>query len=134
MMKMTSESERPTSQQSDFHERSRRLMRFALAFLFPMVLSGCINITTELQPSNTDVKGVLQGQDCTPIVLGMGFGTNTIEEAKKDGRPLGVVDEEFRDRIKLNRRTAITRIRSIQITDFYLLLIGSSCLQVHGEP
>ncbi|HEY6086009.1 MAG TPA: hypothetical protein VIU63_11490 [Nitrospira sp.] len=109
-------------------------MRFALAFLFPMVLSGCINITTELQPSNTDVKGVLQGQDCTPIVLGMGFGTNTIEEAKKDGRPLGVVDEEFRDRIKLNRRTAITRIRSIQITDFYLLLIGSSCLQVHGEP
>ena len=109
-------------------------MRLALAFLFTIVLSGCINITNELQPSNPDVKAVLHGEDCTPIVLGTGLGTNTIENAKKDGRPLGVVDEEFRDRIKLNRRTPITRIRTIQLTDFYVLLIGSSCLQVLGEP
>jgi hypothetical protein len=108
-------------------------MRFVFAFVLTLVLSGCINITNELQPSNADVKGVLQGQDCTPIVLGMGLGTNTIEEAMKDGRPVGDAGE-FRTRLNLNKRTAITRIRTVQITDFYLLLIGSSCLQVLGEP
>jgi len=108
-------------------------MQFILAFLCIVFLSGCINITTELQPSNTDVKGVLMGEDCTPIVLGMGFGTNTIEGAKKDGRPMGEVGE-FRSRIKLNDRTAIQQIRTLQITNFYILLVGSSCIQVVGEP
>ena len=108
-------------------------MRIMLALLFTVLLSGCINITTELQPSNTDVKGVLMGEDCTPIVLGMGLGTNTIEGAKKDGRPMGDVGE-FRSRVKLNDRTVINRIRTIQITNFYVLLVGSSCIQVVGEP
>ncbi len=108
-------------------------MRTVLACLLPLTLSGCINITTEVQPSNTEVQGVLLGEDCTPIVLGMGFGTNTIEGAKKDGRPMGDVGE-FRSRIKLNERTLINRIRTIQSTNFYVLLVGSSCIQVVGEP
>lgn len=108
-------------------------MRLMLAFLCTVVLSGCINITNELQPSTPDVKAVLIGEDCTPIVLGMGLGTNTIESAKKDGRVLGDPGE-FRSRIKLNDRTAITRIRTVQMTDFYILLVGSSCIQVIGEP
>lgn len=97
------------------------------------LLSGCINITNELQPSNPDVKAVLMGEDCTPIVLGMGLGTNRIEQAQKDGRIVGDPGE-FRTHIKLNDRTAISRIRMVQITDFYVLLIGSSCIQVVGEP
>lgn len=108
-------------------------MRFALACLFTLVLSGCINITTELQPSNADVQGVLMGEDCSPIVLGMGLGTNTIENALKDGRPKGDVGE-FRSRVKLNSRTSITRIRTIQLSEFYVLLVGSRCIQVLGEP
>jgi hypothetical protein len=108
-------------------------MRFLFAFLFALPLSGCINITNELQTSNPDVKGVLMGEDCTPIVLGMGLGTNTIEQAQKDGRLVGDPGE-FRTRIKLNDRTAISRIRTVQLTDFYVLLIGSSCIQVVGEP
>jgi hypothetical protein len=108
-------------------------MRFMLAFVCTVLLSGCINITNELQPSNPDVKAVLIGDDCTPVVLGMGFGTNTIEGAKKDGRLLGDAGE-FRSRIKLNDRTPIHRIRTIQMTDFYVLLFGSSCIQVIGEP
>ena len=75
-------------------------MQLVFVFLFTLLLSGCINITTELQPSNADVKGVLMGEDCTPIVLGMGLGANTIEGAQKDGRPMGDVGE-FRSRIKL---------------------------------
>src|SRR5207249_11778874 len=101
--------------------------------LLPLILSGCINITTELQPSNADVQGILLGEDCTPIVLGMGLGTNTIENALKDGRPKGDV-KEFRARIKLNSRTPITRIRTIQLSEFYVLLVGSRCIQILGEP
>jgi hypothetical protein len=104
-----------------------------LALLFTVILSGCINITTELQPSNPDVQDVLLGEDCTPVVLGMGLGTNTIEGAKRDGRPMGDVGE-FRSRVKLNDRTLINRIRTIQISNFYVLLVGSSCIQVVGEP
>ena len=111
----------------------QELMRFLIVFLVAVPLSGCINITNELQPSNPDVKAVLIGEDCSPIVLGMGLGTNTIENAKKDGRLIGEPGE-FRPRIKLNDRTAISRIRTIQLTDFYMLLIGSSCIQVLGEP
>ena len=108
-------------------------MRIILSFLVALLVPGCINITNELQPSNPDVKAVLIGEDCSPIVLGMGLGTNTIENAKKDGRLIGEPGE-FRPRIKLNDRTAISRIRTIQLTDFYMLLIGSSCIQVLGEP
>ena len=108
-------------------------MRVALVCLLTLTLSGCINITTELQPSNPDVQDVLLGEDCTPVVLGMGLGTNTIEGAKRDGRPMGDVGE-FRSRVKLNDRTLINRIRTIQISNFYVLLVGSSCIQVVGEP
>ena len=95
--------------------------------------AGCINITTELQPPNEDVKPLLEGEDCTPVILSMGLGTNTIERAKKDGRPLEGT-EEFRSRFKLDGPTTINRIRTIHVTDFYILLIGSRCLQVIGEP
>jgi hypothetical protein len=108
-------------------------MRCAVALFCILSLSACINITNELQPSNSDVQAVLMGEDCTPIVLGFGLGTNTIEGALKDGRPYGDA-EEFRGRIKLNGRTTITRIRTIQLSDFYVLLIGSRCIQVIGEP
>jgi hypothetical protein len=108
-------------------------MRILVTLVCTMLLSGCINITNELQPNNPEVQAVLIGEDCSPIVLGMGLGTNTIENAKKDGRILGDPGD-FRPRIKLNDRTAISRIRTVQLTDFYIVLIGSSCIQVIGEP
>jgi hypothetical protein len=108
-------------------------MRSIFAFLCAVVLSGCINIATELQPSNPDVKDVLLGEDCTPIVLGLALGTNRMASALKDGRPYGDIGE-FRDRVKLNGRTTIARIRTIQLSEFYVLLVGSRCVQVVGEP
>ena len=108
-------------------------MRGVLTCLITVLMSGCINITNELQPSDLEVKDVLMGEDCTPIVLGLGFGTNKIEYALKDGRPYGDIGE-FRSRINLNRRTTISRIRTIQLTEFYVLLVGSRCVQVIGEP
>lgn len=108
-------------------------MRCLFTLLFALILSGCINITNELQPTNADIKDVLMGEDCTPIILGFGLGTNRIEYALKDGRPYGEIGE-FRSRIHLNRRTTITRIRTIHLTEFYVLLVGSRCIQVLGEP
>lgn len=108
-------------------------MRILFTLMFTVLLSGCINITNELQPTNPDVKDVLMGEDCTPIVLGVGLGTNRVEYALKDGRPYGDIGE-FRTRINLNRRTTIARIRTIQLTEFYILLVGSRCIQVIGEP
>jgi hypothetical protein len=108
-------------------------MRILFIILCILALSGCINIITELQPSNPDVKDVLMGEDCTPIVLGLGLGKNRIEYALKDGRPYGDIGE-FRARVKVNGRTTITRIRTIQLTEFYVMLIGSRCVQVVGEP
>jgi hypothetical protein len=108
-------------------------MRPALICLCTLLLSGCINIRTEVQPTNADIQGVLMGEDCTPIVLGFALGTNTIAYALKDGRPYGDIGE-FRSRVKLNQRTTITRIRTIQLTEFYVLLVGSRCVQVIGEP
>jgi hypothetical protein len=113
--------------------KEAQLMRMLLVILSTLVLSGCINITSELQPSDPDVKDVLMGEDCTPIVLGLGLGKNRIEYAMKDGRPYGDI-AEFRSRVNLNRRTTITRIRTIQLTEFYVLLLGSRCVQVIGEP
>jgi hypothetical protein len=114
-------------------KKEQALMRFAVPVLCTICLSGCINITNELQPSNTDVQAALMGEDCTPIVLGIGIGTNTVGKAQKDGRPYEDV-EEFRGRINVNRTTTITRIRTVQLTEFYALLIGSRCIQVIGEP
>ena len=114
-------------------EDTTEVMRCMFTFLVALLLSGCINITNELQPTDADVKDVLMGEDCTPIILGFGLGTNRIEHALKDGRPYGDVTE-FRSRINLNRRTTITRIRTIQLTEFYILLVGSRCVQVLGEP
>jgi hypothetical protein len=108
-------------------------MRILALILCTLGLSGCINITTELQPSNPDVKDVLMGEDCTPIVLGLGLGTNRIENALKDGRVYGDLGG-FRTRVKLSGRTTISRIRTIQLTEFYVLLLGSRCVQVVGEP
>ena len=112
---------------------SNTLMRILFSLVITALLSSCINITTELQPSNAEVKDVLMGEDCTPIVLGLGLGTNRIEHALKDGRLYGEPGE-FRARVKLNGRTTITRIRTIQLTEFYVLLVGSRCVQVIGEP
>lgn len=98
------------------------------AFLAPLLLTGCINITTELQPVNSNVKPTAKGLDCVPIVLGMGFGTNRIDTAARSGY-MGS------DRFDNNGNAPIRNIHSIRQTDFALFnLIGHRCLEVTGEP
>jgi hypothetical protein len=47
-------------------------------------LTGCVSISTDLQPVNQDVQPALVGEDCSPIVLGFGFGHNTVAQAQRD--------------------------------------------------
>ena len=61
-------------------------------------------------------------------MTGGGFGGSTVNLVRTENV------EDFRARIKLNSRTPITRIRTLQLSEFYVLLVGSRCIQVLGEP
>ena len=105
-----------------------------LAFL----TSGCINISTRIQPEDTSVKSVLVGSDCVPIILGLGAGTVTLENAKADGHSTaGVVsDPSVRRSSKPSTQTlhtAITRVRYIETQEMQILFFGSRCIEVTGE-
>lgn len=111
------------------------MRRIVLTAAVPLLLAGCINITTELQPPDAAVKPILYGEDCTPIVLGIGIGTNTIDTARQFGEPR----EETRSFLGPPREASaaqtIRRIRRIRLTDYgFLNLVGARCLEVIGEP
>lgn len=80
-----------------------------------LFLAGCINITTQVAPENPAVKPITQGSDCSYIVFGFGYGTNTIEGAMRNAEP------------------PVVKIRSITYDTFALLIFGSYCVTVVGE-
>ena len=105
-------------------------MPIMILLIVSILLTGCINIGARMQPEDTSVKAVLQGEDCATIFLGFGFGRVTIEHAKADGLPPGT-----RFTAALGLGTPITKVRSVELTDTgFLGLIGSRCIEVIGEP
>ena len=94
--------------------------------------SGCINITTRLQPEDTSIKESLQGSDCVPIILGFGFGTTTIEQAMADARPYGTHTVGLGSQEGPSTGVRITRVRRVQFTDRQFLF-GARCVEVVGE-
>jgi hypothetical protein len=91
---------------------------------------GCVYITTDLQPVNPDVQAALVGEDCSPIVLGFGFGHNTVANAQRDN--ILRADERFEGFQRLT--TPITKVRVISLEESTMLLFGQRCLKVTGEP
>ncbi|MCS6297195.1 MAG: hypothetical protein H8K09_13245 [Nitrospira sp.] len=87
-----------------------------LVLLIAMLVSGCVNITNKLTPENPTVKPMTEGSTCSFMVMGFGFGTNTVEQAMANASP------------------PIQKIRSISLDWFYLLLFGTQCITVDGEP
>lgn len=69
---------------------------------------------------------MLIGEDCVPIIFGLGFGTATVEEAMRNGQ----LRAEPHPR---ESHQAIKVIRSIALTDQAGLLFGFRCLEVVGE-
>jgi hypothetical protein len=94
------------------------------------LLTGCLNLEAHLAPINPSVKPTLIGEDCTPIVFGIGIGTSTVETAMKNGGP-----PVQHYRISLNPIiTPIKTIHSIALNDQYLFGFGGRCIVVAGEP
>ena len=96
-------------------------MKMIGALLGLLMLPGCINIDTHLQPINQTVKAVLIGTDCTPIVFGFGAGTNRVEKAMVN-KPL-----RLDDRFGPGSAVSITRIRSIAHERFRNASISRCC-------
>jgi hypothetical protein len=103
-------------------------MRYTLPICLALFsLTGCINISTHLQPVNDKVQRVLKGEDCTPIIGGLGWGTNTIEKAMRQASPADNFDS-------FGGTQTIRTVRSVALTDTQFLLFGNRCIEVTGEP
>lgn len=105
-----------------------QLLATALTFML-FSLNGCINIDTHLQPIDPAVQAVVTGEDCSLIILGLGAGTNTVEQAMANGQMRR--DPERPERVD---KRAVKRIRSITLGEGQLLLFGRRCVTVTGEP
>lgn len=104
----------------------RSLFTLYLSALF--FLSGCIFIDTEVLPPQPSVKSQLAGEDCVPVVFGLGAGSNTFERAMRNGLP---IDTEWEPRAP---RTRINTLQSAQIEERMVLFFGGRCLRVTGAP
>jgi hypothetical protein len=95
-----------------------------------LLLTGCINISTQTQPSNPAVKPLLQGSDCVPIFFGLGAGDATIEKALLNGRApkTDVYDK------KTPAAVPIRSVHRVQTNDMAILFFGERCVEVQGEP
>jgi hypothetical protein len=92
-----------------------------------LILNGCIDITTRLQPEDTSVKEALYGEDCVPIIMGFGFGTATAEQAMMEAGP----DKDFSTRYTNGQH--ITKIRRVESNEAAFLFAGHRCVRVVGE-
>lgn len=95
-----------------------------------LLLAGCIDIKTQLQPINPSVQDIVTGEDCSPIIFGLGFGTNTVEKAMANG-----LIARNPERPEHFDHLAVTCIRSIALYEGQFLMFGGNrCIIVTGEP
>jgi hypothetical protein len=104
-------------------------MKTSTILFLALLIAGCVDISTDLQPVNPSVNPVLMGEDCVQIILGFGFGHNTVEGAQKNVHPV----DKSRYMTYANV-SPITKIRVITLYESYGLVGGERCLQVVGEP
>ena len=95
-----------------------------------LLMTGCVNINTRLQPEDTSVKEVLVGRDCVPIIFGFGIGTATFEQAKANGQPFGTSGGYYTPK----PRTSIVKVRRVESSESAVLMFGERCVEVTGEP
>ena len=106
-----------------------RMMHLSMLTVVLFSLNGCINIDTRLQPIDPAVQAVVTGEDCSYIILGLGAGTNTVEQAMANG-----LMRRDPERPECVEKRAVKRIRSITLGEGQILLFGSRCVTVTGEP
>lgn len=89
-----------------------------LLMILLLLLSGCMNVTAHTMPVNPDVKPVIEGSDCVPMIMGFSYGTATVEQAMRDAN------------------VPIVRLHSVALHDygFFLpVLWAMHCVEVTGE-
>jgi hypothetical protein len=96
----------------------------AVLLILILLTGGCINVSTRLQPEDSSVKEVLRGTDCVPIVLGIGFGTASIDKAMVDAHPVGD------PRGPVSR---MTKVRRVTLTDYVIVFLADRCIEAVGE-
>lgn len=119
-------------------------MRLLVAIVTATLLSGCINITTTLQPMDQTVRPMYEGSDCVPIIFSIGIGTATVEQAQANGKDRvayqAALDHKHQDAyaqrgtMREVPRAPITKLHRVQFTDYGFLGFGARCLEVTGEP
>jgi hypothetical protein len=87
-----------------------------IIIVISLVFTGCVAIDTQLQPENELVHAVLNGQDCSPIIFGFGFGTNTWSNALHAGNG-----------------AMIQKVRTAQFKYVAAFGFGSQCLELIGD-
>jgi hypothetical protein len=99
-----------------------------------LLMTSCIMIDAELQVPDETVKPELTGEDCVPIIFGIGIGTVRMQDALHVGNlegtqtSLGYVYNKGSD-------VRIRRVHSIVLQDRAGFLgFGARCVQVTGEP
>lgn len=94
----------------------------------PLLLSGCLNLTTEIMPTNPAVTGeTVTGSDCVPMILGILVGTATVDQAIKRDRM-----EAPRSYLEHVIGPPIRQIKAIRINDYGFLGFGARCVEVEG--
>lgn len=97
-----------------------------------LMLGGCINISTRIQPENKEVPATKEGSDCVPIIFGLGGGVADIDGAmSKEHKEL--VKGTYEDSIRTVRTPYITRIRRVEIQETMFLFFGARCINVTGD-
>jgi hypothetical protein len=101
-------------------------MHFSTLSALALLLSGCIDISTRLQPEDKSVQALKTGSDCVNIIFGFGFGTADIEHAKAQlGGP------NFSDPVPVG--DPITKVQRVELVDRMFLNFGESCIEVTGD-
>ena len=101
-----------------------------LVLLLGALLGGCYNISTQVMPENPDVKAAIAGEDCSSIIFGVGFGKSTIAAAQRSNFHVPGDSSSYRSDVS----TPITKIRTINIRESYIVIGGERCVEVIGEP
>lgn len=83
------------------------------------LLSGCVNISSNITLENPSVKPLLEGSQCTYVILGLfGAGTNSIEGAMRSTDP----------------PIHTLRVARLNAWAYFPLPFSAVCIEVEGEP
>ena len=102
-----------------------------ISFLILLCLTGCVNMTQRPHVDDLTARDSHYGEDCIPMLLGVGIGTATVEHAMASAYVRKSLDYY---QVYQRRFEPIDHIRPVEISDYQFLGFGARCIEVTGEP